>query len=227
MKKDNNKCELDTEVIEKSKEKKENFFKKISKLFSKIPKTIKIIFLILIITIILTIGLVIPSKMNHKEIILEFGFKDVGKLVTQEWYGRVIEDSSKSRKIFNKFSIPFTESRIIFSIDVEVIAGLDFAKIDWKLKDENTIKIKIPRTEIYKYYQVPNTFKSYLDDESWFTNIGSKERHGLEDAVVENGKQNAIDSGILDKADKNAKVIIEQMVKSKNKDLKIEWEYKE
>ena len=28
------------------------------------------------------------------------------------------------------------------------------------------------------------------------------------------------------KANKNAQIIIEQMVKAKNKDLKIEWEYK-
>ena len=32
----------------------------------------------------------------------------------------------KDRKIFNKISVPFTESRIIFSLDVEVTAGLNF-----------------------------------------------------------------------------------------------------
>ena len=188
---------------------------------------LRLILVLAIVIIIIMLGVLIPSKMKHRETVLEFGFKDVGQLVTQEWYGRILEDSSKDRKLFNKFSVPFTESRIIFSLDIEVTAGLDFTKIEWEQKDENTIKIKLPKAEIYKYYQVPNTFNSYLDDESWFTNIDSQERHGLEDAVVEKGKQTALDAGLLEKADKNAKVIIEQMVKAKNKDLKIEWEYKE
>ena len=214
----------ETEVKE---EKKEGLIKKVIKLFSKMTNTIKILLIVVVIILIVMLGVVVPNKIKHRETVLEFGFKDVGELVTQEWYGRILEDSSKDRKIFNKFSVPFTESRIIFSLDVEVTAGLDFTEIEWQLKDENTIIIKLPKAEIYKYYQVPNTFNSYLDDESWFTNIGSQERHGLEDAVVEKGKQTALDAGLLEKANKNAKIIIEQMVKAKNKDLKIEWEYKE
>ena len=81
--------------------------------------------------------------------------------------------------------------------------------------------------KIYKYYEVPNTFHSYLDDESWFTNIDQKERHELEDAVVEKGKEEALNAGLLEKAEKNAKVLIEQMVRAKNKDITIEWKVKE
>lgn len=200
---------------------------KIKNFLKKIPNKIKIVLIVVVAAIIIMIGTIVSNKIKHRETLLEFGFKDVGELVTQEWYGRILEDSSKDRKIFNQFSIPFTESRIIFSLDVEVTAGLDFKEIDWELVDENIIKIKLPSAKVYKYYQVPNTFKSYLDNESWFTNINSQERHGLEDEVVEKGKQTALDSGLLDKADKNAKIIIEQMVKAKNKDLKIEWDYKE
>ncbi len=177
--------------------------------------------------IIIFLGIKYSKTMNHKETVLEFGFKDIGELVTQEWYGRVLEDSSKDRKLFNKYSIPFTKSRIIFSLDVEVTAGLNFEEIEWEKISEDEILIKLPKSKIYKYYQVPNTFYSYLDDESWFTNIDSKERHPLEDKVVEKGKNTALEAGILDKADKNAKTIITQMVKSQDKNLKIKWETKE
>lgn len=180
----------------------------------------------MLIIFIIGIGIKYSKTLEHEETVLNFGFKDVGELVTQEWYGRILEDSSKDRKLFNIISIPFTNSRIIFSLDVEVTAGLDFREIEYEEINENTVKIKLPKAKIYKYYQVPNTFKDYLDDESWFTNITSKERHDLEDAVVEKGKETALESGLLEKADKNAKIIIEQMVKSKNKNYVIEWEYK-
>jgi hypothetical protein len=168
------------------------------------------------------------EKLTHRETLLNFGFKDVGELVTQEWYGRILEDSTKDRKIFNKVSIPFTTSRIIFSLDVEVQAGIDFREIEYEFsEDYKTVTISLPETKIYKYYQVPNTFKSYLDDESWFTNIDSKERHELEDLVVEKGKEEAIETGLIKKATDNAKVLIEQMIRAKNKDIKIEWKEKE
>lgn len=192
----------------------------------KIPKFIKRLLFIILLFFLIVLAFHYSKTLQHEETILDFGFKDVGELVTQEWYGRVLEDSSKDRKLFNKFSIPFTNSRIIFSLDVEVTAGLDFQEIEYDFLKENMIKIKLPKTKIYKYYQVPNTFKDYLDDESWFTNFSSKERHDLEDAVVEKGKATALESGLLEKADKNAKKIIEQMVKAKDKTIQIEWEYK-
>lgn len=193
----------------------------------KVLVLLKAVVILVLIIIIAIAGLLIGNKIKYKETIIDFGFKDVGQLVTQEWYGRILQDSSKDRKLFNVISIPLTRSRIIFSLDVEVTAGIDFNQIEYELKEDNTLKIKLPKSQIYKYYQKPNTFNSYLDNESWFTNINSEERHKLEDAVVEVGKQKAIESGLLEKADKNAKVIIEQMVKSKNKNIKIDWKYKE
>ena len=201
--------------------KKNNIIKKIFKL----PLVLKLV--ILAIIILLIVGASVTVKMKHRETVLGFDFHNVGELVTQEWYGRILQDSSKDQKLFNKYSIPFTKSRIIFSLDVEVIAGVDFKDIDYKLsKDYSTVTIKIPKAKVYKYYQVPNTFISYLDDESWFTNISSKERHDLEDAVVEEGKKTAIKSGLLEKADENAKNIIEQMIRAKNKTIEIKWEEK-
>ena len=209
------------DLIEKIKEEKKTKEK------IKISKAMKIITIFIILLFLVFLGFKYSKSLNHKETIIDFGFKDVGELVTQEWYGRILEDSTKDRKIFKKISVPFTESRIIFSLDVEVTAGLNFKEIEQDIsEDGKTVTITIPKAKIYKYYQVPNTFNSYLDDESWFTNINSKERHDLEDAVVEKGKEKALEAGLLEKADKNAKTIIEQMVKAKDKDIDIIWKEK-
>ena len=193
----------------------------------KISKKIKIIVFCVVFLIVFILGLSFSKVFNHSETILDFGFKDVGELVTQEWYGRILEDSSDARKIFKKISIPFTTSRLIFSLDVEVLAGIDFRKIDYKIsKDHSKITVILPKAKIYKYYQVPKTFKTYLDEESIFTNISSGKRHELEDVIVEKGKKKALDSGLLEKADNNAKILVEQMIKAKYKNIEIVWKEK-
>ena len=193
----------------------------------KIPKKLKIIIFCVGFLIVFILGLSFSKVFNHSETILDFGFKDVGELVTQEWYGRILEDSSDARKIFKKISIPFTTSRLIFSLDVEVLAGIDFRKIDYKIsKDHSKITVILPKAKIYKYYQVPKTFKTYLDEESIFTNISSGKRHELEDVIVEKGKKKALDSGLLEKADNNAKILVEQMIKAKYKNIEIVWKEK-
>lgn len=203
---------------------KKNILKKIG---IKIPPKIKIIILLIIMVAVFLLGITYSKVSKHEETVLEYGFKDIGELSTQEWYGRIIEDSTNDRKAFKKISIPFTKSRIIFSLDVEVKAGIDFSEIEYDISNsQNKITITLPKSKIFSYSQVPHTFKTYLDDESWFNNIDSTERHNLEDAVVEKGKKEALDSGILEKADKNAKVMIEQMIRTKNKNIKIVWKEK-
>lgn len=193
----------------------------------KIPKKLKIIIFCVGFLIVFILGLSFSKVFNHSETILDFGFKNVGELVTQEWYGRILEDSSDARKIFKKISIPFTTSRLIFSLDVEVLAGIDFRKIEYKIsKDYSEITVFLPKAKVYKYYQVPKTFKTYLDEESIFTNISSEKRHELEDVIVEKGKKKALDSGLLEKADNNAKILVEQMIKAKYKNIEIVWKEK-
>ena len=150
-------------LVEKDSKEKTKEKKKVKERI-KIPKTIMIITICIILLFIAFLGFKYSKSMNHRETIIDFGFKDVGELVTQEWYGRILEDSSKDRKIFNKISVPFTESRIIFSLDVEVTAGLNFKEIEQDIsEDGKTVTITLPKAKIYKYYQVPNTFNSYLD----------------------------------------------------------------
>lgn len=165
------------------------------------------IVIIIIAVLLIVIGPKNPSPPSPPDPpTIKFEFKDVGELVTQEWYGRMLEDSSKDRKILNAISIPFTESRLIFSIDVEVLAAVDFEDIEYEISDKKEkVIVTLPHSEVYKAYEVQNSFVAYLDEESWFTNIDATEQQKLKDKIVEKGKKQAIESGMLEKADKNAK----------------------
>lgn len=200
------------------------------KFIKRLPFTVKIIAIIIIAVLLIIIGTKIPIEPNPdidaEETIIDFGFKNVGELVTQEWYGRILEDSSKDRKIFKIIPVPFTESRLIFSIDVEILAGVDFEDIEYEILNENEkVIVTLPRSKVYKSYEVQDSFISYLDDESWFTNINSTEQQKLKDKIVKKGENQAIESGLLDKADENAKNIIRNMIKGNEitKDFEVEF----
>jgi hypothetical protein len=221
---DNNNIES---IEDKAKENRERF---ISKNILKISNKIKFLTLIILTIVLILSGILMLNKIKTKEILLDFGFRDVGFLVTQEWYGKMLEVSSKDRKLFDTISIPFTESKIIFSMDIEVLAGINFEKIEYKIIEENKKKkiiINLPHSVIYKKYPVDGTFESYLESESWFTNINSKDQQKLRDNITQEGEKKAIESGILNKADENAKRIITNMIKANKstKDYEIEFKY--
>ncbi len=207
-------------------EKKEKKSLNLGKFIKKLPHTVKIIIIIIVAVLLIGIGTTIPNMIKSDETVIDFGFKNVGKLVTQEWYGRILEDSSKDRKIFNIISVPFTESRLIFSTDVEILAGVDFEQIKYEISNKKVI-VTLPHSQVYKSYEVQGSFKSYLDDESWFTNISSTEQQELKDAIVEKGKNQAIESNLLGKADENAENIIRNMIKGNEiaKDFEVEFKY--
>ena len=81
---------------------------------------------------------------------------------------------------------------------------------------------------LYKSYEVKDSFVSYLDQESWFTNISAEEQQKLKDAIVKKGEEQALQSGVLGKADQNTQKVIVNMIKSNEltRNYKVEFEYK-
>ena len=184
----------------------------------KCPKIIKRGILVVILIAIVALGINYSYVFNKEAETLSIEFKNVGQLVTQSVFIRVLEDSTVNRTIFEKFEIPFTESRKMFSYIVQVDAGINFEEVYIEDINESTktIKIKLPHSTI-----------SYIDSESWFSRIDSEKYNEALKDLTNQGKQDAIDNGILEKADENAKSIIESFIKSnkKYKDYKIEYEY--
>lgn len=192
------------------------------------PKVLKIIICIAFVCGIFYLGGVFNSKHFLQTKTTKLGFEDVGELVVQTGYLTVVQDNRKNREFFNLFEIPFTESRQIFSYDIEIDASVDFTKITYDAKKEkNEIVVKLPHSKIYKATLKTDSFKEYLDSESLFSRINLKEHNealkSMENQAIEDAKSN----GILNVADENAKRLIEGLIKSNTeyKDYKIVYEY--
>ena len=207
---------------------KETKWSKFKKFFSKIPKIIKIIFAVLVLGGIFWLGIIFSSVYTSQTKTTKLGLEDVGELVTQTGYLTIIQDNKEHRELFNLFQIPFTESRQIFSYDIEIDASVDFSKISYEPNDEKKeIVIKLPHAKIYKATLNTESLKVYLDDESLFSRIDLNEHNKALETMKEQGIKDAEANGILEAGDENAKRLIEGLIKSNDiyKDYKIIYEY--
>ncbi|HJJ12658.1 MAG TPA: DUF4230 domain-containing protein [Clostridiaceae bacterium] len=195
----------------------------------KCPKIIKRGIIVLILIVVLALGINYSYVFNKEAETLSIEFKNVGQLVTQSAFIRLLEDSTVNRTIFEKFEIPFTESRKMFSYIVQVDAAINFEEISIEDINESTktIKVKLPHAKVYNATPDLESFKSYIDSESWFSRIDSEKYNEALKDLTNQGKQDAIDNGILEKADENGKNIIESFIKSnkKYKEYNVEYEY--
>jgi len=205
-----------------------NILGKIKGVVKKIPKTINKVIIIVIILGIVYLGITTSSTFKSQTKTTKLGFEDVGELVTQTAYLTNVKDNKEDRKFFDLFKIPFTESRQIFSYDIQVDASVDFSKVSYVRNDKKSeITIRLPHSKIYKATLDLNSLKVYLDEESIFTRIDLKEENDSLKTMKEECIEDAKANGLLEKADENAKRLIEGFIKSDNKlkDYKVIYKY--
>lgn len=193
------------------------------------PKWILILIAIIILIILIARGVIISTNEKKQSKMLEIGLKNNDNLVTQSCITTIIKDSEKDIQFFNKFSIPLTKSRLIFSYDFEVDAGVKFSDIDFDIDNhKKIITFKMPHASIYKTYTILDSFKSYLDENGIGTKFDSSDRNSLLKGMEDEAKDKCEKYDLIDNADSNAKTIVTNFIKSNSelKDYKVKFEYK-
>ncbi|NLH62978.1 MAG: DUF4230 domain-containing protein [Erysipelotrichaceae bacterium] len=144
----------------------------------------------------------------------DIGFKDIGELATQEADVTIVKSQNKSQEFYG-WQIPFTESKNIFSYDISVKAGYDFASID-VVPDEKNLKVtvKLPEAKILNTDLDTDSFKLFDETQGLFTNITLTEPNTGLSEMKDEANTKAISNGLLDKAKENAQVLIKGMLAS-------------
>ena len=202
--------------------------KKTKSFIKAVPIVIKIVVVISILLGVFYLGNACSSVINLQTKSTKFGLKDVGELVTQTAYVTVVTDNKENKELFNKFEIPFTESRQVFSYDVEVDVSVNFSEISYTVDSENKeIKVSLPHSKIYKTTLNTDSLKVYLDTESLFSRIDLKEHNDALNAIKEQAATDAKSNGTLEAGDNNAKRLVESFIKenSRYKDYSFSYEY--
>ena len=181
--------------------------------------------IILVVTICM-VGVV--TTFNQKFKVTDLGLKDMSELVTQTCTVTVIQDSKKNLTFFKDHKIPLTESRQIFSYDFDVDASIKFNKITFDVDNKNkTITFNLPHANVYKTSIILDSFNSYYESDSLFTEIDLSENNDAKKQMAIEAEEKCIKNKLLENADKNAEELLKGLVKSnsKIKDYKVLFKY--
>lgn len=158
--------------------------------------------------VVLTLGL--SSIFNHEEKPTKLGFEDIGELATQAAYTTIVEDTDVSRELFG-VSIPFTQSKLIYSYDVVVKAGLDFDQVKWTV-NESEIRVSMPEIRILGSELQFDSFKTYYEKESIFRPVKIDENNQAIQEMVKKAETTAVENGLLENARENAEMMIKGFI---------------
>ena len=152
------------------------------------------------------VGLGIRSVVLSESKSTKLGFENIGELVTQTAYCTSVNVTEGSRELFG-VTIPFTQSKYIYSYDIVIKAGFDFTEIEWEIKD-TAITVRLPEAKILSSELKWDSFKLYHEDESIFKQIKMEENNEALKNLVQNAETNAVANGLLDNARSNAETIL-------------------
>ena len=147
--------------------------------------------------------------------IIQDGLRDMGFLVTEEYYFTEVVSYSSVKKLFKTIKLGITESSYLASYDGVISAGLDFEKISVEKDDEERIiTIRLPKSEV-KYMQIdPESFVLYSEKEGLGNKISLSDYNDSLIELEKNAEKKAVDRGLLKRADDNAKLVISNFVNS-------------
>ena len=181
-----------------------------------------------IILVVTTCMVGVVTTLNQKFKVTDLGLKDMSELVTQTCTVTVIQDSKKNLTFFKDHKIPLTESRQIFSYDFDVDASIKFNKITFDVDNKNkTITFNLPHANVYKTTIILDSFNSYYESDSLFTEIDLSENNDAKKQMAIEAEEKCIKNKLLENADKNAEELLKGLVKSnsKIKDYKVLFKY--
>ena len=182
--------------------------KKESKLFKIFKKSIKrkIAIFIAIIVLIVAVVIGLRSDIFFDSKTTKIGFENIGELATQTAYSTQLGVIDDSRELYG-VTIPFTNSKYIYSYDVVIKAGFDFGDIEWN-ENNNVIEVKLPKAKILSSELDLNSFKIYHENESVFNQITITENNEAMKKLQKTAEENAVANGLLENARDNSETIL-------------------
>lgn len=136
----------------------------------------------------------------------KIGFEDIGELATQSVSCTEVNTIEASRDFYG-ITIPFTQSKYIYSYDVEIKAGFNFADIEWS-EHNKVIEVRLPAVEITSSTVDLESFKIYHESESIFRQISMDENNEALKTLQQRAEEDAVANGLFENARRNAEKIL-------------------
>ena len=143
---------------------------------------------------------------------IEAGLRDIGVLVTQEYFFTDVISFSSVKKLFN-VEVGFTESSYLASYDGVVTAGIDFGAVQVEKDDAaGVVRVTLPAAQVLNVDVDPESFELY-SEKTGFANPLSVEDFNNSIVTLENSvRDKAVAKGLLTKADENARTVVKNFI---------------
>ena len=127
-------------------------------------KKIKLPWLAIALVAVLAVGIgagYLGNNLIHDGKTTQLTFEDIGELATHAAYCTEVNVTQAERELFG-LSIPFTQSKYIYSYDVILKAGYDFSQITYEVDEESqTIEVRLPQVQILSSELDLDSFQVY------------------------------------------------------------------
>ena len=158
--------------------------------------------------------------------IVNLRMEDIGELSTQAAYFTNVQVISNSRELFG-VTVPFTQSKYIYSYDGVIKAGIDFTKLTYAI-DSNAkmITVRLPEAYITSVSVDEDSLVIYDESKNIFTPLKLDDIQSSRKQMEVEAIEQATANGLLVEASENAKILIKAFLLS-NPDLsdhEIVWE---
>lgn len=146
--------------------------------------------------------------------ILQDGVREVGLLITDEYYFTEVVSFSSIKKLW-KIDLGITESSYLASYDGVVAAGVDLSRARVE-KDEEAklITVTLPKAEIQYVDIDPESFQLYSEKSGWGNHLSASDFNGTLVELEHTAREKAEARGVLTHADENARTLVRNLVGS-------------
>lgn len=125
-------------------------------------------------------------------------------------YTNVVEYEDKMQ--VSGINIPFTNKKFILKYSGYIKAGVDLKTIEIKLKDKNTIEITMDKAEIFENIISEEDVYFFDERDSIFNKLSFKDLYVVLIEEKEKMKDEILEKGILNDAEKNGEEIIRSLL---------------
>lgn len=162
----------------------------------------------------------VSSTAKITNIITKFDFKNLSTLTTQEYNYTYIGTYENSRNLSEfklpNIDIPFTKKKIIYSCDGRITAGVDCEKI--KIEEEKNatnrkLIIYMPTATVISNEKITDSLKKYDEHLNIFNPFTFDDFTESEKVMKDYGLSKALDYGLIEKANEQAKNLITTFIK--------------
>lgn len=146
--------------------------------------------------------------------VVEQRMQDIGELATQEAYVTIVNKDASKAKLFG-IDVPLTDSKYIFSYDVTIKAGLNFADVSLTVDEKHKIvTVSLPEVTILGTSLDLDSLEVYDESSNIFNPLRISQMNTNQQLMEEQGKEKALSMGILEAAQSNAEVLMTSLLAS-------------